>query len=1075
MQTYKRGLRLWKLRVEPSPGADGRQGIQGPIGPPGIPGPKGDIGPQGLPGAAGTDGDVGPRGADGDKGEKGDKGDPGPTGAQGAKGDIGNTGPVGATGLAGRTGDKGETGPPGAQGIDGPPGPRGEQGLQGLPGEKGDKGDTGATGLRGARGLQGATGVGQPGPTGSEGPAGQRGPQGEKGDQGEIGLTGAKGSKGDPGPRGETGAQGDAGPKGDDGGLGPAGARGPVGADGNPGPKGDQGIRGIAGPTGATGPQGRQGETGVQGERGERGYQGEQGERGEEGVQGEQGPVGAQGLQGEPGPRGSDGAAGAPGQDGNPGPEGPVGPAGRDGIIGRDGAKGDKGDPGDAGADGAPGAPGRDGAPGPKGDKGDQGDRGPQGLQGPPGTGGGPAETVNADVSNRIGFAVAGVAQTGISRTNLTGASETRTASTNRNATVTPEGRFHKLSFQKFGSEDFATVDSIGNIHFANNNYKNLLLRVDFSIAQSTTPASNNSRIELGLVICQVNSDGTRTIRKESMGQYMRNNTTDPSFRTANVLIERSLTLPDTFNGETWEVYLFAEGQVAGSVLRVNSRFNQSDATVADTPGGGAYLLGINDEVMTASGGGSGGLTQEQVNSLINHAVKDAALTGNIAKWAAGDIANNAIGENQLIDGAVSTDKLSVIVRSLLNPSPAGNPGKFVRVKADQTGYELVDEPAGGNPEGQNDSIVSIQADANGILYRTRGGISDSIGLRLVPADGDTGEVLTHDGNNYSWQPAPQTGVSPSQFKTQLDQALAIRDSEIDILTAQILSIEPVSQKLKDLDHDLTIIHHPEGMWEPTPTAFGKFGTPAVGLATNAKTGHNRIDQEVAAASGTYGFTSPTDPNFVRRHENPFSDDNSFPGVTPYATGVINLTTPPNQKNRVFSFVWGQRTNRVDTQAFNDETRMFALGTKDLIRWTQRGIDASIGSSSGVNRVVTHYERFAGQQLPSLAGEFPFRSNLPTGAPASPKIKITADEYVGGASFITTTGSTELTVSGTERRFSIPIAGQAAIVGRATYNSTTRQLTLVFESGWANTNEIFQITVAYEKTDRINIPGTPGV
>ena len=205
-----------------------------------------------------------------------------------------------------------------------------------------------------------------------------------------------------------------------------------------------------------------------------------------------------------------------------------------------------------------------------------------------------------------------------------------RSASTARDANVNSEGHFHKLSFTKFGLSPAVVVDSRGNIRFANADYKNILLLADFAVAQLSTPSGGNDRMDLGFAIVQLAANGSRTLRKIVKGQYMRNNTNDPPFRTANVLLQRSLTLPDGFAGETWEIYLFAESQAAGKRLRINAEWNHVTNSADDVVGGGAVVFGYDDAVATAAseGGGGGGLDQAAVDARIAAQTKVYARSG---------------------------------------------------------------------------------------------------------------------------------------------------------------------------------------------------------------------------------------------------------------------------------------------------------------------------------------------------------------------------------------------------------------------------------------------------------------
>ena len=215
---------------------------------------------------------------------------------------------------------------------------------------------------------------------GEKGAQGIQGPQGIQGVQGPQGDRGLKGEKGDRGAKGEQGIQGETGPQGPQGIQGPAGesfsiyktyssiaameadaANVPEGKfviiastiedednaklyvkgnanftfltdmSGAQGIKGEQGPQGIAGPQGAIGPQGRRG---IPGEKGEKGDPGEQGPQGIAGPQGAIGPQGPQGIPGEKGEKGDPGEQGPQGVQGIQGPQGEIGPQGPKGETG---------------------------------------------------------------------------------------------------------------------------------------------------------------------------------------------------------------------------------------------------------------------------------------------------------------------------------------------------------------------------------------------------------------------------------------------------------------------------------------------------------------------------------------------------------------------------------------------------------------------------------------------------------------------------------------------------------------------------------------------------------------------
>ena len=196
-------------------------------------------------------------------------------------------------------------------------------------------------------------------------------------------------------------------------------------------------------------------------------------------------------------------------------------------------------------------------------------------------------------MSSRIGFSVSGVNANGVNSLVTQGA---RTRDTATSATTSTGIMYHKLSFTKFGDETWANTDlNNGNITFVGNDFRNVVVRLDFGVAQTVTPTSGNDRLEIGLAIVQLMSNGTRVVRKRALGQYMRNNRVDPPFRSINVEIERSFTLPDPHVNETWEFYLVTESQVAGRSLRINSYWEHTNAesgSVQGAQGGGLLLLG---------------------------------------------------------------------------------------------------------------------------------------------------------------------------------------------------------------------------------------------------------------------------------------------------------------------------------------------------------------------------------------------------------------------------------------------------------------------------------------------------
>ena len=195
-------------------------------------------------------------------------------------------------------------------------------------------------------------------------------------------------------------------------------------------------------------------------------------------------------------------------------------------------------------------------------------------------------------ISSRVGFSVTNINPFGVTLAEL-GNTVIRGRNSSTSITASTTGRYYRLIFNKFGTETWTNVDGNGNIRFVRGDFRNIIFRCDFSIASTGTPSGGNDRIELGMAIVQLNANNSRTIRKIANGQYMRNTTQNPAFRTANVLIERSLTLPDPVSvAETWEVYLYVEATGAGKGIQINSMFDHDNNRVVPAVGGGAYLMG---------------------------------------------------------------------------------------------------------------------------------------------------------------------------------------------------------------------------------------------------------------------------------------------------------------------------------------------------------------------------------------------------------------------------------------------------------------------------------------------------
>ena len=268
---------------------------------------------------------------------------------------------------------------------------------------------------------------------------------------------------------------------------------------------------------------------------------------------------------------------------------------------------------------------------------------------------------------------------------------------------------------------------------------------------------------------------------------------------------------------------------------------------------------------------------------------------------------------------------------------------------------------------------VSIRGQgSNTQLVVLDGGASNALPILAVPSGGTAGQVLTWRGvqdNLWGWTtpatgggtanvaPWAQVGNTDDVPDTKISNNFARRteiEGEIGLLE-QAIEAGSVSQQLRLFDHDLTIIQHPEGIWEPADGASIATSAPAAFLFENSTVETNRVPAEPNTAPG-YNFTSDARGNFVRIHSDPNSDDNAFPGVSPYASGLNDIVTPANQKKKLITGLFSQGfASRGGNDTNDDTTTFLGFGDKRLIRFNQRGIDVSIGSQSATNRDVTHF------------------------------------------------------------------------------------------------------------------------
>ena len=450
-------------------------------------------------------------------------------------------------------------------------------------------------------------------------------------------------------------------------------------------------------------------------------------------------------------------------------------------------------------------------------------------------------------------------------------------------------------------------------------------------------------------------------------------------------------------------------------------------------------------------------------------------------------------------DGRDGTDGAQGIQGEPGQGVPTGGSSGQILSKTDATDYNTrwIDAPSGGG-SGANDSITSVGIRGDGptseLTSRTRGGADNAIGFRTVPAGGAPGQVITKgQGNLFSWA-TPDTSGGTANVATwaQVGNTDTIPDTgndnkisnnivrrtemEEEIGTLEgLIEAGATSRQLRLLDHDLRIIQHPNGRWEPTATASIATSEPAAFLFENSTVEPNSVPIEPGTASG-YSFASRGTTNFVRIHQNPNSDSNAFHGVTPYTSGLNNITTPANQKKKLITGLWSQGFAARAGNDINDDTSTFlGFGTKRLIRFNQRGIDVSIGSSTPTNRDVTHFVGLTTITLQRHTRFGPVSATLPANANGT-KLRLTSRRYLADASIPQSTGSVvigETALPNTPTNFSIPVEGQSPITGTVQYNSSNRALSFIFTGGFNITNERFEVHIDNEVRERINYPATP--
>ena len=282
---------------------------------------------------------------------------------------------------------------------------------------------------------------------------------------------------------------------------------------------------------------------------------------------------------------------------------------------------------------------------------------------------------------------------------------------------------------------------------------------------------------------------------------------------------------------------------------------------------------------------------------------------------------------------------------------------------------------------------------------------------------------------------------------------------------------------LARLSQIFTDTQHPEGIWERPTTARGRVNQPFAALFTNASTTPNSISPEPFTKGGV-AIASGTRTNFVRRHADPNSEDNAWPGVSPYTTGQLDITKAANEKNLIFSCIIGQSTgNRAAVGAGDASEIMFQLGNKQIMRFNQRGLELSVGvTAGGTAQTRLHFVRYDSHTLPHISNTL-YNNNIATAVAGHqvdgvPRIKLTAKQYIADEQAPRTTPSITIRPAANTgiTNFAIPIAGQQSIVGTLQFNASNRGVTYRFTSGHNVPGETFTIDFAVEISETITLP-----
>ena len=345
------------------------------------------------------------------------------------------------------------------------------------------------------------------------------------------------------------------------------------------------------------------------------------------------------------------------------------------------------------------------------------------------------------------------------------------------------------------------------------------------------------------------------------------------------------------------------------------------------------------------------------------------------------------------------------------------------------------------------------------------GGVNTALPIPGVPSGGNPGDVLTRQavqGNLWNWV-APsaasnaatwaQVGDTSDVPDTKISNNFARRteiEGEIALLE-QAIQANVLPEQLRLFGDDVRVGKHPAGVWGQKDDSTVGMNIGGAFLVSNDETTTKGIPQEVAAVSGYSVANLPPapNPNFVREHADPNEDSNPFLGVTPYCNGPVIVTTPANQRRKVFTGIWGQSlgTRPTDTNLTVENT-MFSIGSKGLIRWNRAGIEVRTGADSAINRVVTQYLRIGSQNLSNLGNAAytpPALATSYTGA--SQTFRLVANEFEEDESVARQSPSVDVEANASTKGFTIPLNNRAPLTGNITYNGSTRVATINITGG----------------------------